>query len=147
MLPGHVSGPPAWTPLSVPSCVSTPLLFGCAHRSWELIRALRRHNLPLLGAAVAQWSLVGAGSPLVSVPTGVGKTAIALASPFLAGARRTLVVVPSQELRRQTVAHFRSQDTLREIGALEMPADAGPVVVEAGETRTGHGSTRLMSAV
>jgi len=92
----------------------------------------RRPQLAALGAVVAQWSLAGAAPPLVSLPTGVGKTAIALAAPFLAGARRTLVVVPSQELRRQTVAQFRNQGTLREIGALEILADdAKPVVVEA----------------
>lgn len=65
------------------------------------------------------------------MPTGVGKTAIALAAPFLAAeAKRVLVVVPTQELRRQTVERFRAQDVLRRIGAL--PADDGssPIVLE-----------------
>ena len=93
--------------------------------------AWRGPQLAGLGATVAQWSLAGAEPPLISVPTGVGKTAIALAAPFLAGARRTLIVVPSRELRRQTVAEFRSQDVLRRIGALEIDDNGRrPVVAE-----------------
>ncbi|MGD9793994.1 MAG: DEAD/DEAH box helicase family protein, partial [Acidimicrobiia bacterium] len=83
----------------------------------------RRPQLAALGAVLAQWSLAESEAPLISVPTGVGKTAIALAAPFLAAAKRVLVVVPTQELRRQTVERFRTQDVLRRIGAL--PADDG----------------------
>ena len=94
--------------------------------------AWRSPQLAGIGAVVAQWSLAGAEPPLISVPTGVGKTAIAMAAPFLAGARRTLIVVPSQELRRQSVAEFRSQDILRRIGALEIDDNGRrPVVAEA----------------
>lgn len=94
--------------------------------------AWREPQLAALGAVLAQWSLAGSEHPLVSVPTGVGKTAIALAAPFLACAKRTLVVVPTQELRRQTVEQFKSQGVLRAIGAL--PTDSGvegPTVHEA----------------
>lgn len=92
----------------------------------------RQPQVAALGAVLAQWSLAGAEPPLVSVPTGVGKTAIALAAPFIAAANRTLVVVPTQELRRQTVERFRSQDVLRAIGALNVEDDfTPPVVVEA----------------
>jgi len=92
----------------------------------------RPPQVAALGAVLAQWSLAGGEPPLASIPTGVGKTAIALAAPFLAAANRTLVVVPTQELRRQTVERFRSQDVLRAIGALNVEGDfAGPVVVEA----------------
>lgn len=90
----------------------------------------RRPQLAALGAVLAQWSLAEGESPLVSVPTGVGKTALALAAPFLAGANRTLVVVPTQELRRQTVERFRSQDILRAIGALPGADGTRPVVLE-----------------
>lgn len=92
----------------------------------------REPQLAALGAVLAQWSLAGAEHPLVSVPTGIGKTAIALAAPFITDARRTLVVVPTQELRRQTADHFRTQAVLRSIGALR-PADdpVGPEVFEA----------------
>lgn len=92
--------------------------------------AWRPPQLAALGAALAQWSLAGAEAPIVSVPTGVGKTAIALAAPYLAGSHRVLVVVPSQELRRQTVAQFRSQAVLRSIGALSVDDGGNPVVHE-----------------
>lgn len=92
----------------------------------------RPPQVAALGAMMAQWSLAGAETPLISVPTGVGKTAIALAAPFIAAAKRTLVVVPTQELRRQTVERFRSQDVLRAIGALTVDDDfTPPVVIEA----------------
>lgn len=93
--------------------------------------AWREPQLAALGAVIAQWSLAGSEAPLVSVPTGVGKTAIALAAPYLARARRTLVVVPTQELRRQTVERFRTQDVLLRIGALREEGFRGPVVHEA----------------
>lgn len=94
--------------------------------------AWRDPQVAALGAVLAQWSLVGGEHPLVSVPTGVGKTAIALAAPFIANAKRTLVVVPTQELRRQTVEHFRTQEVLRRIGALRSSDDfVGPDVHEA----------------
>lgn len=90
--------------------------------------AWRRPQAAALGAVLAQWSLDG-DAPLVAVPTGVGKTAIALASPYLAGANRVLVVVPTTELRRQSADHFTTQQVLKRIGAL--PADAAsPSVVE-----------------
>lgn len=95
------------------------------------VPAWREPQLAALGATLAQWSLAGSEHPLISVPTGVGKTAIALAAPYIAQARRTLVVVPTQELRRQTVARFRSQDVLRHIGALPDGEDfVAPVVAE-----------------
>jgi superfamily II DNA or RNA helicase len=94
--------------------------------------AWRDPQLAALGATIAQWSLAGSEHPLVSVPTGVGKTAIALAAPYIAQANRTLVVVPTQELRRQTVDRFRSQDVLRHIGALPDEDDfVAPIVLEA----------------
>jgi superfamily II DNA or RNA helicase len=90
----------------------------------------RRPQLAALGAVLAQWSLAESEAPLISVPTGVGKTAIALAAPFLAAAKRVLVVVPTQELRRQTVERFRTQDVLRRIGALPADDESDPIVLE-----------------
>lgn len=66
---------------------------------------------------------------MVSIPTGSGKTAIATALPYLARARRTLVVVPSTELRKQLASAFRSQHDLLTVGALNR-ASPGPIVEE-----------------
>lgn len=93
--------------------------------------AWRAPQLAALGAVLGQWSLAGSDPPLVSIPTGVGKTAISLAAPFIAGATRTLVVVPTRELRRQTVEAFRTQAQLRQINALTDDGNAEPVVREA----------------
>ncbi len=90
----------------------------------------RRPQLAALGAALAQWSLADADPPLISIPTGVGKSAVALAAPFLVGARRTLVVVPSTGLRSQMAAQFRTQAVLRKIGALTCDASIIPSVRE-----------------
>ncbi|TKV56866.1 DEAD/DEAH box helicase [Nakamurella flava] len=81
-----------------------------------------------LGALLAHWAVHGSQPALVAVPTGSGKTAIALAAPFLAGASRTLIVVPSTQLRGQTVNAFRSQEVVRRIGALS--GTTSPEVLE-----------------
>ena len=104
-------------------------------RGFQLFRshgdpAWREPQFAALGALVAQWSLAGSEAPLVSIPTGVGKTGIALAAPFVAQAKRTLVVVPTQELRRQTVEQFRSQEVLLRVGALAPHGFTPPVVHE-----------------
>lgn len=73
-----------------------------------------------LCAAVAHWTLEPHKPALVSIPTGAGKTAIAMAAPFLLpkAPKRILIVVPSKDLRTQTVERFRSQHDLEKIGAL-----------------------------
>lgn len=81
-----------------------------------------------LGALLGHWAVHRRKPALVAVPTGSGKTAIALAAPYIIGASRTLVVVPSVQLRGQTVAAFQSQEVLRRIGALSGQAD--PEVLE-----------------
>ncbi|QQG96741.1 DEAD/DEAH box helicase family protein [Mycobacteroides chelonae] len=81
-----------------------------------------------LGSLLAYWSLPHLNSAVVSVPTGSGKSAIATAAPYLLGANRVLVVVPSRDLRAQLVDDFRFESVLRSIGALA--GDSSPNVVE-----------------
>lgn len=71
-----------------------------------------------LGALLGHWAVHQNNPALVAVPTGSGKTAIALAAPYIVGSCRSLVVVPSTQLRDQTVSAFESQEVLRQIGAL-----------------------------
>lgn len=66
---------------------------------------------------LAHWSVKPEIPATIAIPTGVGKTAIAMALPFLASARRTLIVVPSTELRRQMEEAFSTQGVLKTIGA------------------------------
>ena len=81
-----------------------------------------------LGALLAHWAVHHRKPALVAVPTGAGKTGIALAIPHVAAPRRVLVVVPSTQLRRQLVDAFAAQQLLRTAGALT--GDSNPRVLE-----------------
>ena len=81
-----------------------------------------------LGALIAHWAVHSRKHTLIAVPTGAGKTGIALAIPHLASPRRVLVVVPSTQLRKQLVEAFSSQAMLREADALS--GDQNPRVLE-----------------
>ncbi|MBM7770060.1 superfamily II DNA or RNA helicase [Actinokineospora baliensis] len=72
-----------------------------------------------LAALLAHWSLPRTTPALVSLPTGTGKSAIALAAPFLLSAKRVLVVVPSVELREQLSEAFVDLSLLQRIGAID----------------------------
>ena len=65
---------------------------------------------------------------IVSLPTGYGKTAIIMALPFVLGAKRVIVVEPSDVLRRQTATHFASLSTLRKLNVVQAEI-SNPVVV------------------
>jgi superfamily II DNA or RNA helicase len=94
-----------------------PDFYGTAGEFDFLARRGSGWRLPQLGAmsaCVAHWTLGDPEPPLVSLPTGLGKTGVALAAPFLqAPVARVLVVVPSQVLRKQLADAFRSQALLR----------------------------------
>lgn len=78
----------------------------------------RQPQFGALSAISAHWSLPTIEPALISLPTGTGKTAVAMATPYLARARRVLVIVPSTDLRRQTMEGFESQGILLRVGAL-----------------------------
>ena len=67
---------------------------------------------------------------IASLPTGYGKTAVIMALPFLLGAKRLLVVEPTDVLRRQTTSHFRDLSTLRRLQVL---AEGTPRPVVKGQ--------------
>jgi superfamily II DNA or RNA helicase len=69
---------------------------------------------------------------VLAIPTGVGKTGIALAIPFILNPRRLLVLVPSVELRAQLHEAFATQQLLVDIGALS-PGDK-PTVISVTKT-------------
>lgn len=80
---------------------------------------------------VAHWSRTSHEPSLVSLPTGTGKTAVAMAAPYLMlqAPRRVLVVVPSTALREQAAKLFESQGLLRDLGVLKSDPQSSPSVV------------------
>jgi superfamily II DNA or RNA helicase len=105
-------------------------LLGARERGW------RRPQLGALGATMAHWSLAEHEPTVVSIPTGTGKTAVGMASPFLSARppARVLVLAPARQIRRQLVEQFSTYDQLHRIGVLP-EATAAPTVFEmAGRT-------------
>jgi superfamily II DNA or RNA helicase len=94
-------------------------LLGSGGEGW------RRPQRGALGALMAHWSLTRPEPTVISIPTGSGKTAIALVAPLIRERppERVLVVAPSTTLRKQLFADFESYDQLRRIGVL--PKGAG----------------------
>lgn len=92
--------------------------------------AWRSPQLGALGAILAHWSLDEPDPTVVSIPTGSGKTAVAMAAPFLARhpPRRVLVLAPAQQLRRQLASEFSNYAQLRRLGVLPEEVD-DPIVV------------------
>lgn len=87
----------------------------------------RSPQLGALGALLAHWS-VSRRAGTLSIPTGSGKTAVALAAPFLLpeAPGRVLIVVPSQALRSQLAAAAEDLEGLR--GSKAWRGPAGPKV-------------------
>ncbi len=80
----------------------------------------RPGQLGALHSMVAHFSVYDEPA-IVSLPTGYGKTGIIMAVPFLLGAKRVLVVEPSDVLRRANNRTFRDLSTLRKLSVI--PAD------------------------
>jgi superfamily II DNA or RNA helicase len=112
-----------------------PEFFNRAAADFSLTQAggggWRQPQFGALGALIAHWSLEESDATLLSIPTGTGKTAVAMAAPFLASEapRRVLVLAPAKAIRRQLVENFSTFAQLQAIGAL--PAqDEPPSVFE-----------------
>ena len=91
----------------------------------------RRPQLGALGATLAHWSLASREPTLISIPTGTGKTAVAMAAPFLMTAppQRVLILVPALQLREQLARQFRTQQQLQRVGVLTATTGT-PLVME-----------------
>lgn len=58
-------------------------------------------------------------SAIITMPTGSGKTAVLMATPFLLRATRVLVVTPSRLVREQIAERFAQLDPLRALGVID----------------------------
>jgi len=96
----------------------------------------RRPQIGALGATLAHWSLASREPTLISIPTGTGKTAVAMAAPFLMTVppRRVLVLAPQKQLRRQLARQFETQDQLRRLAVLPDTAGAPRVTEMTGRS-------------
>jgi len=86
---------------------------------------LRRGQTAAIHALVGHLTLKP--EPAIAVlPTGAGKTDVAILLPYLLRARRVLVVVPSDSIRSQVAERFESLSVLKRIGVLKstVPAPA-----------------------
>jgi superfamily II DNA or RNA helicase len=89
----------------------------------------RSPQIGALSAAISHWTTEPNVPALVSIPTGSGKTAVAMAAPYIVPdtPQRVLIVVPSSDLRKQTSERFSKEYDLRIVSAisrtdLEFPA-------------------------
>jgi hypothetical protein len=78
---------------------------------------LRRGQRAAIHALVGHLTLKT--EPAIAVlPTGAGKTDVAILLPYLLSARRVLIVVPSDSVRGQIAKRFESLSVLKKIGVL-----------------------------
>lgn len=80
-------------------------------------QGLRRAQLGAIYSLLAYWSLTDEIATIV-LPTGMGKTETMLAVTLIEKATRTLVIVPSIDLKEQIAEKFISWGKLRELGVL-----------------------------
>jgi superfamily II DNA or RNA helicase len=78
-------------------------------------------RLSQIGAihAITSHFTISNKNAIISMPTGTGKTAVLMMSPFTLGANRVLVITPSKLVRYQIAEDFKDLTTLRQIGVFE----------------------------
>lgn len=89
-----------------------------------------------IGAIAAHWSLDDSEPTVISIPTGSGKTAIAMVAPLLTSPvpTRVLVLVPNVQLREQIVEQFSTQSQLISLGVLSQDIEPPSVHGMTGRT-------------
>jgi superfamily II DNA or RNA helicase len=89
---------------------------------------LREGQFGALSALVAHVTASDEPAQLV-LPTGVGKTVVAVLAPYLLRSRRALIVVPGKLIRSQVVAAIRDTERLAAMGVLPRRARAPKIGV------------------
>lgn len=79
---------------------------------------LRNAQLGALHAIGAYFTKENASKALIVLPTGTGKTAILMLSPYLLEAKKVLVITPSKLVRNQIANDFAALKTLKNINVL-----------------------------
>lgn len=78
---------------------------------------LRRSQIGAIHA-ISSFFTIKKESAIVVMPTGSGKTAVMMMSPFVLNSSRVLVITPSRLVRNQIFEEFKSLTTLNSIGVL-----------------------------
>ena len=73
---------------------------------------------------------------LAVLPTGAGKTDVAILLPYLLSVRRVLIVVPSDSVRGQIAKRFETLSVLKKIGALPEDTSAPKILKLANRIST-----------
>jgi superfamily II DNA or RNA helicase len=99
-------------------------LHGIGENGWSL----RSAQLGAVHSILAHWSLSGEPATVV-LPTGTGKTETMLVTTLVDRASRTLVVVPTKDLKDQLAEKFMSWGMLRRLGVLPASAPNPKVLI------------------
>ncbi|WP_337152878.1 DEAD/DEAH box helicase [Morganella morganii] len=97
----------------------------------ELNKSLRPAQIGAIYALLSHWSLSSETCTIV-LPTGTGKTETMLLASLSDHAKRTLVIVPSIDLKYQLTDKFASWGILRELGVIPKPTP-NPTVLMLNE--------------
>lgn len=94
-----------------------PGLFASLCDNLRLQSGLRNAQAGALYAIASHFTVSDANA-IVSLPTGTGKTLVAVLAPVMLRANRVLVVTPSRIIRNQVAGEFRSLSLARSLGLL-----------------------------
>lgn len=81
-------------------------------------KGLRKAQLGAVHAIASYFTKENSNQALVVLPTGTGKTAVIMISPYLLESRKVLIITPSILVRNQIAEDFRNLITLKDINVL-----------------------------
>lgn len=82
---------------------------------------------------------------LISIPTGTGKTAVIMMSPYLLTAKKVLIITPTVLVRSQIAENFSQLEVLKKIGVFEEEVKA-PIVFEMKQRYTNGFKEKVANA-
>jgi superfamily II DNA or RNA helicase len=83
---------------------------------------------------------------LVVLPTGAGKTAVLMISPYVLLSERVLIITPSRFVRDQISTDFAKLKTLKAVGAIDLDIAPPMVIQNREQVRTQEGWESFRSA-
>ncbi|MDX8345806.1 DEAD/DEAH box helicase [Rossellomorea sp. YZS02] len=97
-------------------------------------RGLRKAQLGATHAIASYFTKENSKQALVVLPTGTGKTAVIMISPYLLDAKKVLIITPSILVRNQIAEDFRNLKTLKDINVLPEIC-MNPIVFELTDSK------------